>query len=151
MHDAVLTALARAEKTEREATSGPWFAAAQRGKMPIVGVSAVGEDPARALAVFGSVGREARGADARLVAELRNAAAAAYAGARDIIERHTPRCSGHPGPWMKCRDGVCHVTCDACKSDWACEDYRAATRGIPALPADVELLVHPWSARHRSG
>lgn len=149
LHGAVLAALASAEAAERAATPAPWFAAAQRGKMPIIGVAAVGQDPARALAVFGGVGREGRGADARLAVELRNVAAAAYAGVRDIIERHAPTCGGHPGPWIKCRDGICDVICDCCNAAWACEDYRAATRVIPALPADVELLVHPWSARQR--
>jgi hypothetical protein len=146
LHAAVLAALAEAEAAEQSATPAPWFAAARYGKTPVVGVPATDRTPARAIAVFGHTGVE-RGPDARLVAALRNTAAAVYADVRDIVERHAPE------PTLsRLRCGYCASLCHSssglgCETGgdapWLCPDYRAAARMIPNLPEEVaDALGH---------
>jgi len=129
---AVLAALWAAEAAEAAATPAPWFAAAQRGKMPVVGVPAGEDQPARALAVFGHAGTTARAADARLVAELRNTAPTMYASIRETVERHGLRPDGAWPGCLHCVDGPADDPID-----FPCVDYRAAARMIPNLPEDV--------------
>lgn len=138
LHTELLAALAAAQAAEATATPGTWFAAAQRGTMPIIGVQRTDSEPARALAVFGHTGTQARAADARLVADLRNTAAAVYAGVRDILTRHAPE------PWPPAAGpAAVPLLCSACGTGWWCPDYRAAAAMIPNLPDRVaELLGH---------
>jgi hypothetical protein len=56
-----------------------------------------------------------------------------------ILERHTPRCGGHPRPWMQCAPGVCSAECERCGSgsEWPCDDFRDAARGLArGLPSE---------------
>lgn len=132
LHTAVLTALTAAEQAEAEATPAPWL---RQGAGRSVSADC-GYRGWVICSVDAYEGGWPSKPDAALIADLRNTAAAVYAGVRDITDGHEPT---HDGPDAVCSSG-CYLRT---RPRWPCPDYRAAARMIPNLPQEVaDALGH---------
>lgn len=125
LHRAVLAALDAAGTALVRSTAPPWHAGDSPGFRTDFVLSS-GQGRRR---VADGLSRQ----DAHLVAALRNTAAAAYGGARRIIERHVHRTYGPASLW-DC------AWCDA-PDGWPCDDYRDAAAVIPNLPEEVSRAL----------